>query len=397
MEWIRSGRPQEGERLREFAENCFKTDEETPDFARLLPKVYKTPQDQAPSHLVLETEEGVKGQLCLGITRWRVGDQVLKVGHIGAVCVASHYRGRGAMKRLMEEARYLLARESCVMIVLSGQRQRYQRYGFIPTGTKQEFVIYRENLGARAGEGYALRIPELKDLAEIERMFYKTPMGMERSRKEILDILGSWSAQPLVLEGPEGVCGYCTVFEQEGYGVVSELRVEKQELLKPLCGCLLAEDYPALKLCLTPLGREAVLAAQLCQRYIIGPDHNICVLKLDQIGEALLDFRHRQNPLPVGQAAIGIRGHGCLRLTVGHTEAAVRLEEEEDGRQEKSAIADRKDAGYETMQEEEITYEQAVEVLFSPLSPERQRLAAREPLLAAWLPLPLYIEQNDCY
>ena len=41
MEWIRSGTPQEGEKLREFAESCYGTADETPDFVKILPKVYK--------------------------------------------------------------------------------------------------------------------------------------------------------------------------------------------------------------------------------------------------------------------------------------------------------------------------------------------------------------------
>ena len=43
-----------------------------------------------------------------------------------------------------------------------------------------------------------------------------------------------------------------------------------------------------------------------------------------------------------------------------------------------------------------ITYEQAVHLLFSPLSPERELLSGQCPLIENWFPLPLYIEENDC-
>lgn len=43
-----------------------------------------------------------------------------------------------------------------------------------------------------------------------------------------------------------------------------------------------------------------------------------------------------------------------------------------------------------------IMYEQAVHLLFSPLSTERELLSGQCPLMANWFPLSLYIEENDC-
>lgn len=43
-----------------------------------------------------------------------------------------------------------------------------------------------------------------------------------------------------------------------------------------------------------------------------------------------------------------------------------------------------------------LSYEQAVHLLFSPLSPERELLSGQCPLMANWFPLSLYIEENDC-
>ncbi len=395
MEWIRSGTPQEGEKLREFAESCYGTADETPDFVKILPKVYKEPHACAKNHLVLETEEGVKGQLYLGITEWLVDGRRLKMGHIGAVCVASHYRGRGAMKRLMEEARYLLEREGCLIIALSGQRQRYERYGFVPTGQKLEYVFYPENVGERAGEGYQLRPMEPGDLAQVEALHHGYPVHMDRNRETFLDLLNSWEARTFVLTNQKGLCGYCTVFDQEGYGVISELRLQSAEQLKPLCALLFGQGQRALKLCLMPGSPEAAMAERLCERYIIGPDHNYCVLRPDLLAEALLAAKHKERNLPSGRTALMITGYGCFIMEV--KEDAVRAgwadpEADDDNQKEGNAKA-----GQQDPPPIEISYQQAVHILFSPLSQDRNRLAAKEPLLDSWLPLPLCVEQNDCY
>ena len=43
-----------------------------------------------------------------------------------------------------------------------------------------------------------------------------------------------------------------------------------------------------------------------------------------------------------------------------------------------------------------LSYEQAVHLLFSPLSSKREQLSEQWSPVENWFPLPLYIEENDC-
>lgn len=88
------------------------------------------------------------------------------------------------MSRLMKIAVEELEKAGCVCIVLNGQRQRYEHYGFVPTGGKIQFVFRPANVKEEQAEGYELREFTQEDLEEIEKLFCKNVLHMKR-KKEI--------------------------------------------------------------------------------------------------------------------------------------------------------------------------------------------------------------------
>ena len=51
MEMIRQAKPDEGEMIRAFAQTVFAAEGGPADFAQLLPKVYRSPQDLSLIHI----------------------------------------------------------------------------------------------------------------------------------------------------------------------------------------------------------------------------------------------------------------------------------------------------------------------------------------------------------
>ena len=380
MEMIRKGKIGEGNRVRDFADMCFFTETSEERFETLLPKLYGEPEKTVKDHILLENDGWLKGLILPQTMIWKAGDRELLTGHIGTVCVSPDYRERGAMSRLMKIAVEELEKAGCVCIVLNGQRQRYEHYGFVPTGGKIQFVFRPANVKEEQAEGYELREFTQEDLEEIEKLFCKNVLHMKRKKRDFSEILRSWSAQPLVLWNKDNkICGYCTVVSQEKKAAIAELRLTDEKHLKPFLKCLFKKGFSQTGINIAPGTEEYAEAESLCEYYNILPCFNIRILQFAPLVEALLEQKSRRIRLPLGNVKLLIEGYGLLEITAAEKGVkAWKSEKKEDE-------ADMK-----------LSYEQAVHLLFSPLSSKREQLSGQWPPAENWFPLPLYIEENDC-
>lgn len=380
MEIIRKGRLGEGKRVRDFADMCFFTETSEERFETLLPKLYGEPEKTVKDHILLENDGRLKGLILTQTMIWKAGDRELLTGHIGTVCVSPDYRERGAMSRLMKTAVEELEKAGCVCIVLNGQRQRYEHYGFVPTGGKIQFVFRPANVKEEQAEGYEPREFTQEDLEEIEKLFCKNVLHMKRKKRDFSEILRSWSAQPLVLWNKDNkICGYCTVVSQEKKAAIAELRLTDEKHLKPFLKCLFKKGFSQTVINIAPGTEEYAEAESLCEYYNILPCFNIRILQFAPLVEALLEQKSRRIRLPLGNVKLLIEGYGLLEITAAEKGVkAWKSEKKEDE-------ADMK-----------LSYEQAVHLLFSPLSSKREQLSGQWPPAENWFPLPLYIEENDC-
>ena len=380
MEMIRKGKIGEGNRVRDFADMCFFTETSEERFETLLPKLYGEPEKTVKDHILLENDGRLKGLILSQTMIWKAGDRELLTGHIGTVCVSPDYRERGAMSRLMKAAVEELEKAGCVCIVLNGQRQRYEHYDFVPTGGKIQFVFRPANVKEEQAEGYELREFTQEDLEEIEKLFCKNVLHMKREKRDFSEILRSWSAQPLVLWNKDNkTCGYCTVVSQEKKAAIAELRLTDEKHLKPFLKCLFKKGFSQTVINIAPGTEEYAEAESLCEYYNILPCFNIRILQFAPLVEALLEQKSRRIRLPLGNVKLLIEGYGLLEITAAEKGVkAWKSEKKEDE-------ADMK-----------LSYEQAVHLLFSPLSSKREQLSEQWPPAENWFPLPLYIEENDC-
>lgn len=284
MEMIRKGKIGEGNRVRDFADMCFFTETSEERFETLLPKLYGEPEKTVKDHILLENDGRLKGLILPQTMIWKAGDRELLTGHIGTVCVSPDYRERGAMSRLMKTAVEELEKAGCVCIVLNGQRQRYEHYGFVPTGGKIQFVFRPANVKEEQAEGYELREFTQEDLEEIEKLFCKNVLHMKRKKRDFSEILRSWSAQPLVLWNKDNkICGYCTVVSQEKKAAIAELRLTDEKHLKPFLKCLFKKGFSQTGINIAPGTEEYAEAESLCEYYNILPCFNIRILQLSLI------------------------------------------------------------------------------------------------------------------
>jgi predicted N-acetyltransferase YhbS len=136
----RNAKPGEREEYMDLARLSFGFDLE-----RLIPKVYEVDQDPSAYHKVAVDERGrIRSQVAVLPQTLSVAGQPLTAGFLGIVSTHPRDRGRGHMKALMELC-VDESRRSFDLVVLYGQRQRYEHYGFTSGGIRVRHTVESAN------------------------------------------------------------------------------------------------------------------------------------------------------------------------------------------------------------------------------------------------------------
>jgi predicted acetyltransferase len=158
----RAARPDEREEIIDLANLAFKFDLES-----LIPKAYGEDMDVSPFHKVAVDERGrLRAQVAVLPEKMTVCGTPLSIGYLGIVSVHPRDRGKGHMKALMEM--WLKeARESCDMVALYGQRQRYEYFGFTQGGVRLKYTVGSANVRHALKDEDVKRL-EFRPLFEVE-------------------------------------------------------------------------------------------------------------------------------------------------------------------------------------------------------------------------------------
>lgn len=219
----RFGAPEYRADIIDFINHIFSQAHCPHNFATLLPKVYGEGRGHSEIHaIVLEDGRlrGVVGQLPMEI---QMAGCPLKIGYIGSVSTHPDRRGAGYMIQLMDiQARH--AKETGLdIMMLGGQRQRYEYYGYSPVGEE-----YRYSIGP-ANVRHALKSVDagdisFRDFAEAGEaavdaayaLYRQLPVTGARSREDFDIVMRSWNATPYAVLRNGKAIGYCVADGKEG-------------------------------------------------------------------------------------------------------------------------------------------------------------------------------------
>jgi len=116
------------------------------DFETLMPKAYEKNVDSSAMHRVAVDEKGrIRAQVAVFPESLTVCDYSLRTCYLGTVSVHPRARGEGHMKVLMDMWLGEL-RNTYDMVVLYGQRQRYEHFGFTLGGVKFKYFVGEANV-----------------------------------------------------------------------------------------------------------------------------------------------------------------------------------------------------------------------------------------------------------
>ncbi|KGE17296.1 GNAT family N-acetyltransferase [Paenibacillus wynnii] len=137
----RMATPNEREECIDLANYAFRLDFET-----LMPKAYDKNVDSSAMHMVAADEKGrLRAQVAVFPESLTVCDYTLRTCYLGTVSVHPRARSEGHMKVLMNMWLGEL-RNTYDMVVLYGQRQRYEYFGFTLGGVKFKYFVGEANV-----------------------------------------------------------------------------------------------------------------------------------------------------------------------------------------------------------------------------------------------------------
>lgn len=189
------------------------------DFEILMPKAYDKSVDSSAMHKVAVDEQGrLRALVAVFPESLTVCDHTLRTGYLGTVSVHPRARGEGHMKALMnlwlEELR-----GTCDMVVLYGQRQRYEYFGFTLGGVMLKYTVteanVRHSLRGLDNTGISFRpLFEVEGGAEFAHNMNTSRLAyVERSLEQLPLIFGTLCQKALGILDQGKLIGYLVTNE----------------------------------------------------------------------------------------------------------------------------------------------------------------------------------------
>ncbi|MBQ4552301.1 MAG: GNAT family N-acetyltransferase [Clostridia bacterium] len=359
----------------DFINYVFSQAHQPHDFRRLIPKVYAH-AGFFRYHYVAVQEGRIRGTVAvLPVEMPLASGDTLKIGYVGSVSAHPYDRGAGHMKQLMQ----LMLKEAqgkFDLLVLGGQRQRYQYFGFECAGARLRFTVNKNNVRHALGHvDCRMQLREITKnddpvLDDIYALCSQKMMCCKRDRQRLLDIMHSWEGKLFALEDEKGLQGYLYAKDRDflaEIGLVDESRMG--ELIKAYMLMTAAREVTVR---VNPLNRvRAHYIKSFAEKWQLSDNQMLHVLSWQRTLEALMAVKADCQPLMDGRFVFEVEGAGRYAIEV--KDHGVRVTETDD-------------APLMVM-----TAQKAVEFFFSPYT----AMTVTSPMLKSWLPVPFGMYPAD--
>ncbi|NLB85009.1 MAG: GNAT family N-acetyltransferase [Acholeplasmataceae bacterium] len=195
------------------------------NFQLTMPKVYK--KEGLEHHtLVCVDKDDFLGAVTVWPTHFKVLNQTLDMAYIGSVAVKIEHRGQGIMKKMMDLVLSEIKENNYDLAILSGQRQRYEYFGFYQFGFLYEFVFNKQNVKhtVKDDKNYSFREilnEDDEDLTNIYDLYIKR-LFVARPKNNFYDYLKSRGLKVFVILKDDKFIGYYLIKNEE---VIHELEL----------------------------------------------------------------------------------------------------------------------------------------------------------------------------
>lgn len=303
------------------------------DFKALLPKLYDNHPEKAECHHLAKEDGKIKAMVGNFPLSLQVAGKSLKAYGIGTVSVHPYSRGKGYMKTLMKNAVEEAKIEGGDFMVLTGQRQRYEHFGFTRCGILLHFYYNQSNkrhLCEYSTEGISL-VSLKEDTALIKpclELYHAQQVHAGRTEADFVEVASSWDAVPYAILSHGELVGYCSFIP--GSGTVEEMFLSAPKLTVPVIFKLLELVPNDLSVFMAP--NQADCMAEMyrtCERSEIVNNACVNVLHYPNVIEAFLTLKGQTEEIMDGSFVIDVQNVGRYQIKVENGVASVAETEKE--------------------------------------------------------------------
>lgn len=330
----RIARPEDREKVIDFANYVFSQAHRPHDFKTLIPKEYSDRVPGAAAHYIAVREDGAIRAMTANLpVSMRFGDQILKTGMVGTVSVHPYARGEGHMKVLMQMLLDDAEKRGFDLLALGGLRQRYGYFGFEGGCAAAAYEITETNVrhalknvddSSIAFETLAKEDCEGVDFAW--KLANARKMGGVRPRDAFWEIMHNWNRPMRLICAEKKSIGY--VMGGMG-GNIAELALENEgDLFRVLKALFRADGAQAFSIDVAPCEIErADQLGKIAENVRIVPQERIRVLHWERVLAATLNLKAEYANLQDGKLVLRI-GDKNYRLSVQGGKADVQITED---------------------------------------------------------------------
>ena len=196
------------------------------DFGACIPKAYSSGRGANIVHNFIKENGRIKALIDVYEQNLRLTgyNEQLKAGYIGTVSVHPKSRNKGYMIELMEKAQEQQRQAGTDILILDGNRHRYQHFGFEKAGMKYCFNITADSIrhtcmclsGQDTGEDYSFEpVTEENELVDSMYSLYLKRNIIARDRENFIDCLKSWQADTYAVMNEDECKGYINLSADE--------------------------------------------------------------------------------------------------------------------------------------------------------------------------------------
>ncbi len=302
------------------------------NFQAAMPKVYK--KDGLEHHtLVCVDQDEFLGAVTVWPTYFKVLNETLDIAYIGSVAVKIEHRGKGIMKKMMNLVLTDIKETKYDLAILSGQRQRYEYFGFYPFGFLYEFVFNKQNVKHTVKEdnNYSFREILNEDDQHLLNIYdqYQKRLFDARPKINFYDYLKSRGLKAFVILKADEFFGYYLIKNDE---VIQELElINLNEANLVLKGILEFHNILEVRIIALPFEVNKFKTLNtFTENYTIYTKDLARIYNYESTFEKLMKLSNQVDKLEAGVLLIEVEEYGTLKMIVDSSIKVVKTNEKAD-------------------------------------------------------------------
>ncbi|MDE7323552.1 MAG: GNAT family N-acetyltransferase [Lachnospiraceae bacterium] len=317
---------QELEDILDFANMVFSMNGDSIDFGAFYPKAYSDKRCGLVTHHVIEENGKIRALLdsypiMMRLESEKLTDKLieLKAAYIGTVSVHPNTRNKGYLTELMRYAEEDALAQGYALMMLDGNRHRYQHYGYERAGIRYSFHVAFRNIRHCCAELYDAEYAEkpIYSFEEIDSagspyldgMFelYNRQNMVARKRDDFWFCLQSGHAATFAVLRGERLAGYVSLNEGEQYVLEFEMD-ENAQIPKMIYDLMAGMDCAQLGIHvgMDECGKIEYLE-KLCNNYNASMSHHIKILDYEAVLTFLFCWKQKYGRLVPNDYIVGVK------------------------------------------------------------------------------------------